>query len=366
MKQLTYWAFALFIVGLIACNGRNSQNTADQPDATALQDSLRPAGLEEGSNLTKDVPALQNRATERKGKVQQPTEEKPKTLKERVKSADSKKEKSGGGEEAPIAENNTSTTVTEKEETPRAIQVSEKTSTEENKISENITETSEETTETIEVNEGISHATWDELLKKYVTASGKVNYQGFKSAESKLDTYLETLKSNPPQSSWSRNEKLAYWINVYNAFTVKLIVKNYPVQSITDLHGGKPWDVKWIDIGGKTYTLNNIEHDIIRPRFNEPRIHFAVNCAAKSCPPLLNAAYTADKLNNQLEQQTKKFINNSSFNTISASKVEISKIFDWYKEDFSNLIAFLNKYATTKINSSATVNYKEYNWALNN
>ncbi len=212
----------------------------------------------------------------------------------------------------------------------------------------------------------LSHQAWDGLLKKYVSASGKVDYAGFKTDVSKFDAYLQSLQSNPPQPDWARNEKMAYWINAYNAFTIKLIVDNYPVSSITKLNGGKPWDKKWIKIGGKTYSLNNIENDILRPKYKDARIHFAVNCAAKSCPPLLNRAWTADNLISNFEKQAKAFINNPSFNVITANKVQVSKIFDWYGADFGNLIAFLNKYSTTKISSGAKVEFKEYDWELNN
>ena len=174
------------------------------------------------------------------------------------------------------------------------------------------------------------------------------------------------MKNNAPQSTWSKEEQLAYWINAYNAFTVKLILDNPSVKSIKDLHGGKPWDVKWIKIGTKTYSLNGIENDIIRPQFKEPRIHFAVNCAAKSCPPLLNKAWTAQNLNTNLEQQAKLFINNTKFNQITANEVKVSRIFEWYSSDFGNLIDYLNKYSSVKINAKAKVTFIDYNWALNN
>ncbi|MFN7116089.1 MAG: DUF547 domain-containing protein [Saprospiraceae bacterium] len=211
----------------------------------------------------------------------------------------------------------------------------------------------------------VSHDSWDKLLRKYVTDAGKVNYKGFKQAQAQLDAYLEYLSKNPVQDSWSKAEKMAYWINAYNAFTIKLIVDNYPTTSITKLHNGNPWDVKWIKLGDKTFTLNNIEHDILRPQFKDARIHFAVNCAAQSCPPLLNRAWTADNLNKYLDQQAKAFINNPNFNKISAKEVQLSKIFEWYAADFDNLITFLNKYAGTKVNTNASVKYLEYNWALN-
>lgn len=210
-----------------------------------------------------------------------------------------------------------------------------------------------------------SHETWDALLKKHVSATGQVNYKGIKAEKSKLEDYLKTLSTNAPEESWSKAEQMAFWINAYNAFTIKLIVDNYPTSSITKLHAGKPWDQKWIKIGSKTYTLNNIENDILRPQFKDARIHFAVNCAAKSCPPLLNAAWTAANLNANLDAQAKKFINNPAFNKLSEKKAEVSKIFEWYAADFGKLIDFLNKYATTKVSAKAKVSYLEYDWGLN-
>ncbi len=220
-----------------------------------------------------------------------------------------------------------------------------------------------------EVVEAVSkpdHSVWDALLRKNVSSSGKVNYSGMKSSLTKINTYVDHLEGFTDLSALSRNEKLAYWINLYNAVTVQLIASNYPVSSITKLHGGKPWDKKLITIGSKQYSLNNIENDIIRPRFKEARIHFAVNCAAKSCPKLLNEAFTGDQLSSQLRRQTKSFVNGSG-NDIAADKIAISKIFEWYKTDFKNgdLIAFLNDYSGTKINTDATIEFKEYDWALN-
>ncbi|WP_235293595.1 DUF547 domain-containing protein [Portibacter lacus] len=210
------------------------------------------------------------------------------------------------------------------------------------------------------------HSAFNSLLSAHVTTKGIVDYAALKKYISKLDDYLSDLDKNSVQSDWSRNEKLAYWINAYNAFTIKLILDNYPVNSIQDISGGKPWDKTWIKLGGKTYSLNQIENDIIRPEFKEPRIHFAVNCAAQSCPPLANKAFTADNLNDLLEKQTKSFINNSKYNTIASKSVTISKIFDWYGVDFGDKIAFLNKYAEVEINSNAKIDYTEYNWSLNN
>ncbi|MEO1654488.1 MAG: DUF547 domain-containing protein [Bacteroidota bacterium] len=210
------------------------------------------------------------------------------------------------------------------------------------------------------------HQAWDQLLQKYVSASGKVNYNGFKASQAQLQAYLDDLSAHPIQNNWSRDEKMAYWINAYNAFTVKLIVDNYPLSSITKLHGGKPWDVKWIKLGDKTYSLNNIENDILRPVYKDARIHFAVNCAALSCPPLLNQAWTAQNLQANLNSQARKFINNTQYNQVSTDKVAISKIFEWYAVDFgSSIVNYLNQYSGVKIKSDAQVSYQEYNWSLN-
>ena len=210
-----------------------------------------------------------------------------------------------------------------------------------------------------------SHQAWDVLLQQYVSTNGQVSYSNWSKNKAALEAYLKTLADNPVQNNWSRNEKLAYWINAYNAFTIKLILDNFPLKSIMSLHGGKPWDVKWIQLGDKTYSLNQIENDIIRPQFKDARIHFAVNCAAKSCPTLLNRAFTADKLETQLEAQTRTFINNPAFNQISAKSATVSQIFEWYAGDFGDLKAYINKYSNTKLDGSAKVAYQEYQWDLN-
>ncbi len=209
------------------------------------------------------------------------------------------------------------------------------------------------------------HEGWDALLQKHVGADGKVNYKTFLADKAGLQAYLDELAARPVDKGWSRNEKLAYWINAYNAFTIKLILDNYPVSSIMKIHDGKAWDVKWIKLGDKTYSLNNIENDIIRPQFKEPRIHFAVNCAARSCPPLLNRAWTAGNLSRYLDQQARTFINDPRYNTISPKAVGISKIFEWYAGDFGNIIDYLNQYSNVRIQQDAKVNYKEYDWRLN-
>lgn len=211
------------------------------------------------------------------------------------------------------------------------------------------------------------HSPWDRLLKKHVSDNGNVNYEGFKRDIVELDSYLSLLSATKPKSDWSRNDAMAYWINAYNAFTVKLMLNNYPLKSIMSINGGKAWDLQFIKIQGESYSLNNIEHDILRNKYPDPRIHFAVNCASVSCPKLFNSAFFAEGLNEKLEKAAREFINNSSKNVLSANKAQVSKLFDWYKGDFTKegtVADYINKYSTTKL-TTPKITYKEYNWSIN-
>jgi hypothetical protein len=209
-----------------------------------------------------------------------------------------------------------------------------------------------------------THDAWNLLLSKHVGADGRVDYKGFRAARAALDGYLKELAAAPPQQVWTRAEKMAYWINAYNAFTVDLIVDHYPVSSITKLDNGKPWDVRRIVMGGKKYSLNDIENEILRPQFKDARIHFVLNCAAKSCPPLYNRAITARNLERVLEQRTREFINNPAFMKLTPDKSEISRIFEWYAADFGEVRSFLKKY-NPAVSLTAPVQYLEYDWSLN-
>lgn len=221
----------------------------------------------------------------------------------------------------------------------------------------------------------ISHEVWDGLLQEHVTDAGLVDYKGFIQDSAQLQQYLDLLsKHHPNDKNWSRDERLAYWINAYNAFTVELIVDNYPVKSIKDIKDGIPfvntvWDIKFIEIEGEEYDLNNIEHGIIRPRFEEPRIHFAVNCASISCPKLANRAYTADRLDAQLTKAAKDFLRDDGKNKIEKDNIQISKLFTWYSGDFKTdgrtIIEYINQYAPLEVNSDAEVSYMDYDWGLN-
>lgn len=212
-----------------------------------------------------------------------------------------------------------------------------------------------------------SHAMWSALLSQYVSSNGKVNYKGLMKEQKRLQAYLNELNLHPVQPNWDKKQQLAFWINAYNAFTIQLILKHYPISSITKIEA-KPWDNAFIQLGKKNYSLNQIENTIIRPEFKDARIHFALNCAAKSCPKLLNEAYLPEKLDAQLEKQTALFINDTQANFLSSKKAEVSNIFEWYKSDFDaagGVIAFINRYAKTPISANATLSYKPYDWSLN-
>lgn len=212
----------------------------------------------------------------------------------------------------------------------------------------------------------VDYSEWDQLLKKYVNDKGFVNYKGFKTDQDKLQAYLTKLSKFEPNDQWSVQELLAYYINLYNAATVELILNNYPTKSIKDIKGA--WTKGFVKIGDKNISLGAIENGILR-KMNEPRIHFAINCASYSCPKLMKDAYKAAKINEQLDAAAKEFINGNK-NDISANNPKLSKIFDFYTGDFKvngkkDLIAYINQYSTIKINPKAKYTFKEYDWSLN-
>ncbi|SDS20947.1 DUF547 domain-containing protein [Winogradskyella sediminis] len=212
----------------------------------------------------------------------------------------------------------------------------------------------------------LRHQRWHIILQKHVTIDGNVAYNRLKEDHSELDLYIDYLSENQPDDTWTKNEKLAYWINAYNALTVDLILRNYPVKSIKDIKD--PWDQRLWQFGDTWQNLNDIEHKILR-EMNEPRIHFAIVCASISCPKLQNEAFTASNLETQLTKATKEFLNDASKNEISEDHIKLSKIFKWFKKDFEHdgdLIDFLNQYSDVKISHAAKKSFKDYNWDLNN
>ncbi len=190
----------------------------------------------------------------------------------------------------------------------------------------------------------ITHELFTEILQSFVDEGGLVNYAQLQKDSNQLNMYLDLLSSNHPNDNfWSESERLAYWINAYNAFTLQLIIRNYPIKSIKDLTAvtipfvHSPWDQAFISIEGREYTLNDIEHGIIRSQFNQPMIHFGLVCAAKSCPKLRTEAYTSDEVDQQLSGQASGFINDQMRNITGTANPKLSKIFQWYGAYSPNL-----------------------------
>lgn len=214
------------------------------------------------------------------------------------------------------------------------------------------------------------HSILDRLLKEYVSSSGRVNYKGMKVKMDTLDAYLLELRNSSPSSDWSKNAKKAYYMNAYNAYTLKFVLTKYPVKSVKDISfsGKDVWSTRLVKLGTKTYTLAQVENDILR-KMGDPRIHFGINCASYSCPKIWNHAFTESNVSGKLTSLTKAYINDTKHNIISAKKVQISKIFEWYNSDFvsssKTLIDYLNKYSKVTINADAKIEYLPYNWSLN-
>lgn len=211
---------------------------------------------------------------------------------------------------------------------------------------------------------------FDSLLQKNVDKTGRVDYQSLKNNETLLDNYLAYIQNNEPTKNWSSNKKKAFWINTYNAYTIKIILNNYPLKSIRDIKidGKTAWKIPFVKVGQKRYTLDQIEHKILRKKFNDPRIHVGINCASVSCPRLWNFAFTEDNIASSLDNLMKEFINNTTRNKISKNNLEISEIFNWFSKDFiknGTIINYLNTYAAIKISEKASIKYLTYDWSLN-
>lgn len=229
------------------------------------------------------------------------------------------------------------------------------------------------------------HGTFDALLGRYVK-QGEVDYAGWKSGGSAdLDRYLSSLASvsKSQYRSWNSRQKLAFWINTYNAATIDKVLEHHPISSIMELGSkrGAAFDQRFVPVGhlhrgSSKLSLNQIENEIIRRQFRDPRFHFALVCAATSCPPLRSEAYTPSALNRQLSQQTRGFINDRSANRYDAGShtLYLSRIFQWYGEDFqhgdSTVASFVGRYlggeAEQAIESQPPeIQYLDYDWSLN-
>ncbi|AUI85227.1 hypothetical protein BS333_01825 [Vibrio azureus] len=222
-------------------------------------------------------------------------------------------------------------------------------------------------------NAEISHKIWQQLLDRYLIQQDENTLFQYKnvSADDKvqLKKYIQHLANLDPLQ-YRQAEQYAYWVNLYNAITVDLILDNYPLKSITKLGGlftFGPWEEKIIKINNKDLTLNDIEHRILRPIWQDPRTHYAVNCASLGCPNLQTQAFTADNTQAILESAAKTFINSSKGVLIQGNTAQLSSIYDWFAADFGGEKQIFNhivKYAPQYTNFSGKVKYG-YDWNLN-
>jgi hypothetical protein len=216
----------------------------------------------------------------------------------------------------------------------------------------------------------LDHSNYDALLKKYVNKAGFVDYKGLAKEQAKLKSYLVYLSVNPPKSDWETGEQFAYYINLYNASTLDLIVDNNMPASIKDIDGplGQVWLKEYIVVNGKNYSLADIEKGVLQ-KMNDPRIHFAINCASFSCPKLLDEAYTGKNVDQLMTRAANEFVNSNKNDLSDPNNPKLSSIFKFYTSDFTavapSLIDYVNTYAKKKINASAQVEYKDYDWSLN-
>ncbi|MFB6259062.1 MAG: DUF547 domain-containing protein [Flavobacteriales bacterium] len=211
------------------------------------------------------------------------------------------------------------------------------------------------------------YSAWDSLLGHYVTNKGFVDYKELKKKEGLMEEVLAEFRDQYPGPEASSPKEVAYWINAYNAYAIDLVLEHYPIESIRDID--RAFEKKFIELGDKRFSLDGIEKGIILKENEDPRLHYAVNCASISCPPLRDEAYKGGRLDRQLKDQALDFINDPEKNRLKKERVRISKIYDWYRKDFTrngSLIDHLNRYAKgVRIAPGAEVKYMEYDWGLN-
>ncbi|MFN0060756.1 MAG: VTT domain-containing protein [Planctomycetota bacterium] len=219
------------------------------------------------------------------------------------------------------------------------------------------------------------HAAYDELLRRHVDADGLVNYVGLGTETSVLDLYIARL-ADVKLADYGRSERLALLINAYNAFTLRLILDHYPIASIREIPAAERWDARRWNLGGETLSLNQLEHEQVRPNFKEPRIHFALVCAAKGCPPLRNDAYSGARLEAQLAAQAAYVHTHERWYQFDANSrvLKLTRLYDWYGDDFvqseGSVLTYVAKHAAElkralDVDTNLSVQFLDYDWSLN-
>lgn len=217
---------------------------------------------------------------------------------------------------------------------------------------------------------GFDHGAWDGLLGKYVRR-GAVAYKkwhGASASRGTLDGYLESLATADPKAIPGRDERMAFWINAYNACVIDMVLDRYPLKSVMDVPDF--FKIKVCKVAGEIRSLDGIEKGVLRRQpFGDPRLHFALNCASKSCPPLLSKAWTGKGMSRALDKAAKGFITQGGGARVEGGKLHISKLFEWYADDFKKSAptshAYIGKYLPAAGDESLPVAYDEYDWSLN-
>ena len=202
---------------------------------------------------------------------------------------------------------------------------------------------------------------YNKFLKEHVSNEGIVNYDKVLKNLDRLNEITNNFAKISPNSSWSKSELKAYWINFYNANVIKLLAENYPIKSINYIRD--PFDIKIVQYAGDKISLDNVEHEVIR-KLEDPRVHFALYSTAKSSPKLNRTAYMPDTVEYELGAATSNFINDRTKNIITTKRVRISKIFEWYKDDFELITVINNHTNGQKINANTVITYMDYDWDL--
>ncbi len=223
----------------------------------------------------------------------------------------------------------------------------------------------------------VDHTAWDALLGRYVTPSpdgiNRFAYGAVTQGDKQmLKSYLARLQE-AKASALDDDEQRAFWINLYNALTIDVVLDHYPVKSIRDVVKGGPWTTPLVTVEGKSLSLNNIEHDILRKNWADPRVHYAVNCASASCPNLMAQAFTGATLDAMLTRGARDYINHARAVALAGDSVRCSQIFSWYAADFGasqgELIAHLQQYASPELKAElakvAVIDSYDYDWSLN-
>lgn len=229
----------------------------------------------------------------------------------------------------------------------------------------------------------VDHAVWDRLLRAYVkpNADGvtRFDYAGLQARDRPaLDSYIAGLSATPV-SALNRPEQFAYWVNFYNALTIQVVLDRYPVDSILDIKISPgffsigPWGKKLVTVEGEQLSLDDIEHRILRPIWQDPRIHYGVNCASIGCPNLIPQAYTADQIDRLLTENAIAYVNHPRGAELRNGELTLSNIYDWFQEDFGNsetgVISHLREYAAPELKEQLRfvleVSDYDYDWSLN-